>query len=79
MSQPETRPKGEIFSTKRLVFVWLFGGIIEWTIQYANQWLSPSTAGKNLPFEAAIGDVCAVLFFCGSGRKCLRCRGSGLG
>jgi membrane protease YdiL (CAAX protease family) len=49
--------------TKRLAFVWLFGGIIEWTIQYLNRWLSPLTAGENLPFEAVVGDVCAVLFF----------------
>jgi len=62
-SQSKTRGTGAAAGTKRLVFVWLFGGIIEWTIQYLNQWLSPSTAGENLPFEAVIGDVCAVLFF----------------
>jgi membrane protease YdiL (CAAX protease family) len=63
MSQPDACAKKVAFDTKRLVFVWLFGGIIEWTIQYFNQWLSPSTASDYLPYEAAIGDVCAVLFF----------------
>jgi len=63
MSQDETRARGAEVSAKRLVFVWLFGGIIEWTIQYLNQWLSPFTARDNLPFESAIGHTSAVLFF----------------
>jgi membrane protease YdiL (CAAX protease family) len=63
MSQPETRERVTGASTRRLVFVWLFGGIIEWTIQYVNRWVSPFTASNNLPFEAVIGDVCAVAFF----------------
>lgn len=63
MDQPATRGKDAAAGTKRLLFVWLFGGVIEWIIQYFNEWLSPSTAGSNLPFEAAVGDVCAVFFF----------------
>jgi membrane protease YdiL (CAAX protease family) len=63
MNQSKTRGTSRVASTKRLLFVWLFSGIIEWAIQYLNQWLSPSTAADNLGFEAVIGDVCAVLFF----------------
>jgi membrane protease YdiL (CAAX protease family) len=63
MSKPETHEKGVALATKQLVYAWLFGGIIEWTIQYLNRWLSPSTANDNLPFQAVIGDVCAVFFF----------------
>jgi len=55
--------RGETVGAKRLVFVWLFGGIIEWIIQYFNRWLSPAIATQNLPFEAVIGGVVAVLFF----------------
>jgi len=58
-----TNPTGEAAGTGRLAFIWLFGGIIEWTIQYLNRWLYPSSAGGNLPFQAAAGDVCAVFFY----------------
>ncbi len=50
-------------TTKRIAFIWLLGGIIEWTMQYCNRWFSPSTASSNLPFEAALGNAIAVIFF----------------
>ena len=62
MGQSESLEKREP-TTTRLIFVWLFGGIIEWIIQHFNQWLSPTTASVNLPFEAAFGHACAAIFF----------------
>jgi membrane protease YdiL (CAAX protease family) len=55
--------KAAAATTKQLVLIWLLGAVIEWPLQYLNRWLSPSTAGDNLPFEAIIGNACAVFFF----------------
>lgn len=62
--QSESKQKDRtMLSTAQLLFVWFFPGVITWTIQYVNRWRSPFTAGRNLPFQAAVGDVIAVALF----------------
>src|SRR5579863_2149949 len=63
MNKSKTLGNGVAAGTRQLLLVWLLGGLIEWPLQYLNRWLSPSTAGQYLPFEAVIGNVSAVVFF----------------
>jgi membrane protease YdiL (CAAX protease family) len=63
MNRSATEVSGSQFTLKRIASIWLLGGILGWSVQYVNRWLSPSSAINNLPVEVAIGNVVAVVFF----------------
>jgi membrane protease YdiL (CAAX protease family) len=63
MSKPKAQKRVASTSSERLIFIWLFAAIIEWTLQYLNRALSPLTAADNLLYDVAIGDICATVLF----------------